>query len=918
MSPTYTTTVTLGVLNDSVVVESIAGASTSLTATSFLAGPTGRTGPNQVNTTTDTNMTGILKGDGAKVKVAEAGTDYLAPNGNGSELTGITQSQVDGLGDALSLKAPKASPTFTGVPAVPTAAQGTDTTQIASTAFVKDEITSTAVFLTLGLAATNSDYVCDGTADNVEIQAALTDLGNAGGGVLYVRAGSYAIAAKLRIKSNVRLIGEDAAKVFFNYGANIHDTVVENYDTVSGNANIWIKNITINGNGSNNNSGYGLHLSTTTNCLVERVIVTSSRSHGILIDGTNSNNVLRDCSATGVVSASSEGIYINNSTGSRVERTKSYANPHHGFYIANSSYIVLDNVESYGNAGEGGVFWTTSHSTLSNSRIHDNASTGFRQDNGSPYNTFHHNDFVDNGSYALMTGVSAGLQNEWPIVTDNLVQGTGDDALVIDHSNYAFVRGNNIRMNGGQAGDQGLPIDNSAHSIIIGNRVEFSFADGIEIKNSSHYCTVSGNVVRNNSNPAVGGISNGRGIVVRDGIVGCSITGNVIFCDETPGSQVYGLELTGAGCDYNTAVGNTIRGNGTNEVHLLSTIGTHNVVAENSGADDGRMQVNAKMVNDTTGNGILIQQTGLPNASKGSFVVEAITNAMVTANAYGLGAFRHTHASSTNRAVWIDHAGLGEGLQIRAAQGKGMIIDNNGNAFAIDIDQDGNSSSVVVGMNISVANAGIGGAVAIKVDAPIDFNSQKGINVPTPVNATDLVNKAYADALTGSTTNWSYADQGLLGWSYDVASATLTSIIPSAGVMQMTRVPVKAGTITNIHLDVTTAGAGLTSAGVAIYQGGTLLAQSADISTTLQSTNGKTIPLSAPVSVTAGYVYVAVWANGTTLPTLARAISRSNVNIGLTSSTYRFATSGSSITTTAPGTLGILAAGSTSWWIGLS
>jgi hypothetical protein len=36
----------------------------------------------------------------------------------------------------LNAKAPIASPTFTGVPAVPTASSGTDTTQIASTAFV--------------------------------------------------------------------------------------------------------------------------------------------------------------------------------------------------------------------------------------------------------------------------------------------------------------------------------------------------------------------------------------------------------------------------------------------------------------------------------------------------------------------------------------------------------------------------------------------------------------------------------------------------------------------------------------------------------------------------------------------------------------------------------------------------------------
>jgi hypothetical protein len=43
----------------------------------------------------------------------------------------------EGLAAAISDKAPLASPMFTGTPIAPTAASGTDTTQIATTAFVK-------------------------------------------------------------------------------------------------------------------------------------------------------------------------------------------------------------------------------------------------------------------------------------------------------------------------------------------------------------------------------------------------------------------------------------------------------------------------------------------------------------------------------------------------------------------------------------------------------------------------------------------------------------------------------------------------------------------------------------------------------------------------------------------------------------
>src|SRR6202453_3603934 len=69
--------------------------------------------------TISTSVTGILKGNGTAISAATAGTDYLAPAGNGSALTGLTVSQVSGA-------APLASPTFTGTPAAPTAAAGTN------------------------------------------------------------------------------------------------------------------------------------------------------------------------------------------------------------------------------------------------------------------------------------------------------------------------------------------------------------------------------------------------------------------------------------------------------------------------------------------------------------------------------------------------------------------------------------------------------------------------------------------------------------------------------------------------------------------------------------------------------------------------------------------------------------------------
>jgi hypothetical protein len=63
--------------------------------------------------------------------------------GTWGSITGTLSSQSD-LNTALGLKANLASPTFTGTPAAPTASAGTNTTQVATTAFVTSALTSKA------------------------------------------------------------------------------------------------------------------------------------------------------------------------------------------------------------------------------------------------------------------------------------------------------------------------------------------------------------------------------------------------------------------------------------------------------------------------------------------------------------------------------------------------------------------------------------------------------------------------------------------------------------------------------------------------------------------------------------------------------------------------------------------------------
>lgn len=117
--------------------------------------------------TLSTSITGVLKGNGTAISAATSGTDY-APATTGTSIlkassggfanavastdyapatTGTAILKGNGSGGFNSATAgtdypPIASPTFTGTPAAPTAAAGTNTTQLATTQFVASAVSA--------------------------------------------------------------------------------------------------------------------------------------------------------------------------------------------------------------------------------------------------------------------------------------------------------------------------------------------------------------------------------------------------------------------------------------------------------------------------------------------------------------------------------------------------------------------------------------------------------------------------------------------------------------------------------------------------------------------------------------------------------------------------------------------------------
>ena len=97
----------------------------------------GTSSTRNVAATGNASATEVVKGDDTRLTDARTPTAHAASHGSGgSDPVTVAQSQVTNLTTDLAAKAPLASPALTGTPTAPTAAADTNTTQVATTAYV--------------------------------------------------------------------------------------------------------------------------------------------------------------------------------------------------------------------------------------------------------------------------------------------------------------------------------------------------------------------------------------------------------------------------------------------------------------------------------------------------------------------------------------------------------------------------------------------------------------------------------------------------------------------------------------------------------------------------------------------------------------------------------------------------------------
>lgn len=182
--------------------------------------------------------------------------------------------------------------------------------------------TQTGRSVTVVVAASNAadhvkkqaDYVCDGTADEAQINAALALLDASYGGIVLLSAGKFNIASPIMFPDTnynaLKGTGRTSTEIYLSNNSNCV-MIAKTTPTTTKYRN-QIESLGLNGNYANNAVGtYGIDVTGMGNCVIRDVHIYGTKSHGIygLTDGshTTSGVIMFNVS---VQSAQGWGFYL--------------------------------------------------------------------------------------------------------------------------------------------------------------------------------------------------------------------------------------------------------------------------------------------------------------------------------------------------------------------------------------------------------------------------------------------------------------------------------------------------------------------------------------------------------------------------------------------------------------------------------
>ena len=141
-----------------------------------------------------------------------------------------------------------------------------------------------------GWTAADCDYLCDGTADQTEINAAITAL-PATGGEIVILDGTYNITAKIVVtKNNISIRGNGNATILKRM---FNSSVAEGVITLTGRSGCKIANLQIEGNKTSytNTNNCGVTLNSSSNNTVTSNTCNNNTADGVFLTNSSNNMV---------------------------------------------------------------------------------------------------------------------------------------------------------------------------------------------------------------------------------------------------------------------------------------------------------------------------------------------------------------------------------------------------------------------------------------------------------------------------------------------------------------------------------------------------------------------------------------------------------------------------------------------------
>jgi len=291
---------------------------------------------------------------------------------------------------------------------------------------------------TAGWTAADCDYLCDGTADQVEINNAITALPATGGEVV-ILDGTYNITAKINVtKDNVSIRGNGNATIFKRMWDSSSTEGVISLTSASG---CRIENLQIDGNKAvyTSTNNYGIYLSSSNNNTVTGNTCNNNNGNDIYLSSSSNENTVtgNTCNNNNYC-----GIYLYSSSSNTVTGNTCNNNNNYGIRLSSSSDNTVTGNTCNNNNNNGIYLYSSSNNTVTGNTCNNNNNNGIylgaSNNNTVTGNTYNNNNY----------GIYLSSSNNNTVTGNTCIRGTGQtsDYTASQHTIRLSGTGNNYNL----------------------------------------------------------------------------------------------------------------------------------------------------------------------------------------------------------------------------------------------------------------------------------------------------------------------------------------------------------------------------------------------------------------------------------------------------------------------------------------